>query len=171
MPMIQTTEEILDLVDENDEVIGNMPRSEIYAKGLSNFRTIGALIKNKKGKIWIPRRQSHKKLYPGALGFSVGGHVTSGETYEQALIRESKEELNLDITKIPYKLIANINPIDDDTSAYAAIYEIQSDKTPDYNKDDFSEGYWLTPQEIIEQLEHGDISTNNIPIVLKKFYS
>ena len=52
--MTTQTEEILDLVNENDEIIGNMPRSEVYAKNLNNFRVINCFIKNKEGKLWIP---------------------------------------------------------------------------------------------------------------------
>ncbi len=33
-------EEMLDLVNEQDEVIGSMERNEVYAKGLTNFRVI-----------------------------------------------------------------------------------------------------------------------------------
>ena len=88
-------DEILDIVNEMDQVIGTCPRSMIYGKGLINFRVINGFLKNSLGQIWIPRRTSHKKLFPNHLDFSIGGHVKSGETYEAAFVRELAEELNM----------------------------------------------------------------------------
>ena len=63
-------EEYLDLVDENDTVIGKKLRSEIYAEGLLNFRVINVFLINSKGQIWIPRRTASKAIFPSALDFS-----------------------------------------------------------------------------------------------------
>ena len=52
------TEEYLDLVDEQDNIVGNKKRSEIYAENLSNYRVINAFLVNSKGELWIPRRTS-----------------------------------------------------------------------------------------------------------------
>ena len=54
-------DELLDLVDENDHVIGVMRRSEVYGKKLRNIRVINAFIVNSKGELWIPRRTAHKR--------------------------------------------------------------------------------------------------------------
>jgi isopentenyl-diphosphate delta-isomerase len=83
------TDEILDLVDENDIVVASRPRSEIYAENLHNFRVINAFLVNGNGEIWTPRRTAHKRIFPLALDMSVGGHVESGETYDEAFARET----------------------------------------------------------------------------------
>ncbi len=57
----------------------------------------GALIVNKKGEILLCR--SHK--WPGKFTFP-GGHVELGETIEQALKREVKEEVGLDVEVGPF---------------------------------------------------------------------
>lgn len=54
--------------------------------------TVGALIRNPEGKILLC--DSHK--WPG-LYTVPGGHVELGETCEDALVREIKEEVGLDI--------------------------------------------------------------------------
>lgn len=163
-------EEILDLVNENDEVIGNMPRNEVHAQKLHNYRVINCFIKNSEGKLWIPRRQAHKRLFPLALDVSCGGHVSSGETYEEAFAKEMSEELNIDISKTSYKEIGICNPHNDGVSAFMRVYEIESDEAPNYNPEDFTEYYWLTPQEIMDRLSSGDISKDDLPRLLKKFY-
>jgi isopentenyl-diphosphate delta-isomerase len=48
-------DEYLDLVSENDEVIGKKLRSEIYAEHLSNFRVVNAFLVNSEGKLWVAR--------------------------------------------------------------------------------------------------------------------
>ena len=67
-------------------------------------------------------------------------------------------------------MVGTMTPHDDGTKAFIAVYEIQSDETPDYNSDDFAEHYWLTPIEIMERLSGGDTSKENLPKILKKFY-
>lgn len=55
-------DEILDLVDKNDKVIGVLERSKVYAAGFNNFRAINCFISNNNGQIWIPRRTEHKNF-------------------------------------------------------------------------------------------------------------
>lgn len=103
-------DEYLDLVNENDEVIGRKLRSAVYAEGLSNFRVINAFIRNSKGEIWIPRRAANKKVFPLCLDMSVGGHVESGEKYDATFRRETMEETNLDIDRIDWSFLGHLCP-------------------------------------------------------------
>jgi len=82
MTPIDTFDEFLDLVDEDDNVIGQKKRSEVYAEHFSNFRVVNAFVINSKGEILIPRRTADKRIFPLCLDMSMGGHVESGESYE-----------------------------------------------------------------------------------------
>ncbi len=101
--MISSKDELLDIVDKDDEVIGQCLKSEIYEKGLKNFRVVNAFLLNSEGKLWIMRRTNKPALFPLSLDMSVGGHVKAGESYIQALERELKEELNLDLRSCNWK--------------------------------------------------------------------
>jgi len=90
-------DELLDLVNEFDQVIGQEYRSNVYKNQLKYTRVVNAFIVNSKGQLWIPRRTAHKELFPSALDVSVGGHVSASENYETAFWREAQEELGLDI--------------------------------------------------------------------------
>lgn len=60
------------------------------------MKRVSAAIIEKEGKILVTQRASSDKL---ALKWEFpGGKVEEGETPEQCLVREIKEELNLDIT-------------------------------------------------------------------------
>src|SRR5689334_7806953 len=93
----QQDDELLDTVNEHDQVIGQVWRSEYHAQSARyTIRAVNAFVQNDKGQLWIPRRTATKKLLPLALDMSVSGCVSSGEDYEQAFAREAQEEINLD---------------------------------------------------------------------------
>jgi isopentenyldiphosphate isomerase len=104
------SDELLDIVDQNDEVIGQKYRAEIYAEKSSNFRVVNAFLINSWKQVWIPRRSPHKKLFPLCLDASVGGHVISGESYDQAFRRELQEELNIEVSHVSYRLLSKLTP-------------------------------------------------------------
>ena len=76
--------EYFDVVNEKDEVIGKIPENEQHNVKPSELRFINILIKDDKNKIIVPKRSSNRRIFPNCYDFSVGGHVNSGETYEQA---------------------------------------------------------------------------------------
>lgn len=159
--------EIIDIVSAEDIVIGSRPRAEIYAENLNCFRVINAFIINSDGKLWIPRRQAHKKLFPLHLDVSVGGHVSAGEEYEAAFIRETAEEVNISVLDTHFEVIGRLTPHTHGTSAFMYVYVIQSDTTPNYNTNDFVESFWLYPHELLEQIEAGEKAKGDLPIIVR----
>ncbi len=160
-------DEYLDLVDEQDRVIGKKLRSEVYAENLRNYRVINAFLVNAQGKLWIPRRTAHKRLFPLCLDTSVGGHVESGETYEQSFARETSEELNIDVEKVVWKEIGHLTPKEHDVAAFMKVYVIETDDAPTYNSDDFVSYEWLTPQEVLKKVAAGESVKPDLPKVIR----
>lgn len=163
-------DELLDLVDELDNVTGSSPRSFIYEKRLTNFRVINCFLKNSNNELWIPRRTAHKKIFPLCLDVSMGGHVSSGENYEEAFVRELNEELNINANNIPFKEIGYFTPHEHNVSAFMKVYEIITDQDPLYNQDDFIEARWLKPTEIIKILNNGDKGKNDLSKLIMLLY-
>ncbi len=85
--------EYLDVVDEDDEVIGVDTREAVHAKHLIH-RGVHVIVVASDGRIVVQRRADTKVDYPGYLDCSAGGQVPSGMTYEQAAVAELAEELN-----------------------------------------------------------------------------
>lgn len=163
-------DEYLDLVNEQDEVIGKKPRSEVYAEGLSNFRVVNAFVVNSKGQLWIPRRAATKRIFPSCLDMSMGGHVESGETYEESFTREVVEELGIDTNTTSWKLLGHLTP-KDGVAAFMNVYEIHAEEVPKFNPDDYTEYSWLTPEELLIKIEQGEKTKGDLPKLIKIFYS
>ncbi|NQV77047.1 MAG: NUDIX domain-containing protein [Lutibacter sp.] len=165
-------DELLDLVNEQDQVIGTIWRSKAYAENrLASVRAVWFFIKNQDNKFWIPRRQATKKVLPNCLDGSAVGLVSSGETYKQAMIREIAEELNVDIISLPYRFIGTLTP-QEGAICFIQVFELQvlNDFIIDYNKNDFSEYFWLSSQEIIDKINAGEKAKDSLIKIMKKFY-
>lgn len=163
-------EEYLDIVDSSDTVIGILPRTEVYKKSMNNFRVINAFLVNDKNEIWIPRRSASKKLFPLCLDASVGGHVSSGETYDEAFARELLEELNIPIDKYPYKYIGKLTPHTHTVSAFMNLYIIKTNDEPLYNTEDFVTSYWFSEQSFKDAMDNGDVAKGDLPILVEYVY-
>ncbi|MBC1279198.1 NUDIX domain-containing protein [Nostoc sp. UCD121] len=163
-------DEILDIVDESDCVVGQKKRSEIYRQGLCNFRVVNAFVVNSLGQLWIPRRSAHKTIFPLCLDVSMGGHVETGETYEDALQRELKEELNLELNMVNVRPLGYLIPYQYQVSAFMKVYEIELDLNPEYNKNDFIESFWLSVNDLIEWLNSGEPVKSDLIKLVKIFY-
>ncbi len=72
--------EMVDLVDENDNVIGKAPKKEVTKKNLLH-RTTTIIVFDKQGRFFVQRRAYTKDLWPGMLAIGVGETVQSGESY------------------------------------------------------------------------------------------
>jgi isopentenyl-diphosphate delta-isomerase len=91
------TEEYLDILDEQGNKTGkSRPYLEAHEKGLIHA-VVHVWIVNFKNEILVQKRADNKRFDPGLWDISAAGHVSAGETSLQAGIRETKEELGLDI--------------------------------------------------------------------------
>ncbi len=162
--------EYLDLVDENDNIIWLMSRDEIYEEWLNNFRTINCFIVNSEWKLWIPRRNENKRLFPNGLDFSCWWHVEAWDWYLRTLRKEIGEELNIDLAAFDYKILWRCNPVNDWVSSFMEVYEINSEEVPNYNREDFSDYEWLTPGELNEIILNWENVKSDLPKILNKYY-
>lgn len=90
----QNPNEIFDVVDENDCVIGQATRAEVHRKKLFH-RAVHILVFDADGNVILQKRSLAKDTAPGLLSTSCAGHVDAGETYDSAAFRELEEELGI----------------------------------------------------------------------------
>ena len=87
--------EDLDIVDENDRVIGRAARSEVHGNPSLLHRVVHVLVFDGEGRLFLQKRADDKDVQPGKWDTSVGGHVDSGEERMEAAFRELSEELGV----------------------------------------------------------------------------
>ena len=88
-------------VDDHDNVIAAMPKSEAIEKGY-NCRASRAFVFNEGGKVLLQRRSKNVSR-PLLLDHSMAGHVDAGETYLMAAERELREELSIGSDQYPLR--------------------------------------------------------------------
>jgi len=86
--------ELLDIINEHDQVIGRAERDEVHEKGLL-FRMVYISFTTPDDRLILQRRSLTKKVNAGRLGMAVIGHVTSGQSYLEAAVKEAREETGL----------------------------------------------------------------------------
>ena len=92
----QSPDEVFDVVDERDVVVGREFRREIHRRRLLH-RAIHIFWLRGDGLLCLQRRSYAKDNCPGLLSSSCAGHVDSGEDYLAAAMRELREELGIDV--------------------------------------------------------------------------
>lgn len=88
-------EEWFPLVDEAGETIGKATRRECHSGSKPLHPVIHLHIFNAAGHLYLQKRAMTKDIQPGKWDTAVGGHVDYGETVEEALRREVREELGI----------------------------------------------------------------------------
>ena len=88
--------EIFDVVDEEDNVIGQATRQECHQKGLLH-RAVHVLIFNSGGELLLQQRSLKMDTAPGYWTGSATGHVKSGDDYLETAHRELGEDLGIKI--------------------------------------------------------------------------
>lgn len=87
--------EIFPIVDESGTVIGCATRGECHSGSKLLHPVVHMHIFNSAGDVYLQKRPEWKDIQPGKWDTAVGGHIDYGESPEEALHREVKEELGI----------------------------------------------------------------------------
>lgn len=83
------------LVDEQNNILGTMPKAKVHGKKTSLHRAFSCFIFNGKGKLLLQQRSHKKKTWPLMWSNSCCGHPALGESNEDAAVRRLRDELGL----------------------------------------------------------------------------
>lgn len=84
------------LVDSKDAILGSKERDEIAPGDI--YRVSALWLTNSVGEVLMAQRAFTKKKDPGVWGPAVAGTVEDGESYDENMVKETFEELGLEIT-------------------------------------------------------------------------
>lgn len=142
------SEEIFDVVNERDEVIGQRPRPEVHRLGLRH-RAVHVLVFNSQGKVFLQKRSLKKDCFPGAWDSSASGHLDVGESYDACAVRELREELGLQTSK-PLDRLFKIDACPETGQEFVWVYRCQSDGPFHLNAEEIECGEWFA-QDYLSQ--------------------
>jgi len=97
------SEEIFDVVNEADEIVGGAPRTVVHRDGLRH-RAVHVLVFNASGEVFLQKRSLTKDSAPGKWDSSASGHLNQGEDYDTCASRELREEIGLVLSSTPERL-------------------------------------------------------------------
>ena len=140
------TEELVDIVDDDDTVIATVTRSEMRSRRLQH-RSVGIAVMSTDGRLLIHRRSLAKDIWPGWWDIAAGGVVAAGETYETAARRELEEELGIEAD---LELLGHSRYVDDDVAEMCRGYRVVHDGPFDFSDGEVSEVRWVTFAELDE---------------------
>ena len=93
-------DELLDLVDKNDDVIGTVWRSEAHSNRKLIHREVAIILFDTKHRVLLQQRSLNKSILPGAWKITAAGHPNSGEDPLVAIKRELFEELGIEANPV-----------------------------------------------------------------------
>jgi isopentenyldiphosphate isomerase len=152
------TDEWLPLVDETGKITGKATRTAVHTNPKLMHPVIHVHIYNSQGEIYLQKRAATKDTQPGKWDTAVGGHINLNETVEQALARETLEELNINNLQ-PKALFRYVWKSDIETElvfSFTALYNAQ----PQVNRLEIDEGRFWNLRDIEKLLAKGIFTPN-----------
>jgi isopentenyldiphosphate isomerase len=152
-------DELFPVVDEHGNEIALALRSVCHdGKSMLLHPVVHLHLFNKKGELYLQKRAITRDLLPGKWDTSVGGHISPGENVEEALKRETFEELGLTVFK--FRLIGKYIWESPREKEYVWSFTGTTDELPVINPEEIDEGRYWTMQEIRDNIGRGVFTPN-----------
>jgi isopentenyl-diphosphate delta-isomerase type 1 len=149
-------DEIFDLIDANDHVIGRVRRGDAHHNPSLLHRSIQVLVFSSDDRLLLQLRSSNKDLFPGYYSASASGHVDSGEDYATAASREASEELGV---SLPLTFLSKTLVHSDMETEMTAVFLARSDGPFHFHPTETQGGDYFS----LEQVREGQ-STQTLPM-------
>jgi len=141
-------DELFDVVDRDDRVVGRSTRSEVHARKLLH-RAVHALVHDAAGHLFLQRRSMAKDTFPGCWDSSCSGHVDAGEDYVTAGRRELGEELGWLDASLPLRPLLKLGASPETGYEFIQIFIMGPLSGPfTLHPEEIAEGRWVVPEEL-----------------------
>jgi isopentenyl-diphosphate delta-isomerase type 1 len=163
------SEEIFDVVNDHDQVIGRALRAEVHARGLKH-RAVHVFVFNPGGQFFVQKRSATKDTFPGCYDSSASGHLGSGEEYAACAVRELQEELGLEVSPHLLRKHFKIAASQETGWEFVWVYSVQGDFTPTVNPVEIEAGCF-SPLTSVRALiaQHPEHCTSSFRRVFREF--
>ncbi len=147
--MAQDPNELFDVVDSSDRVIGQSSRGEVHRLGLRH-RAIHIWLFNRDGQLFIQKRSMQKDTAAGKWDSSASGHVNSGERYLESAERECVEELGCALHGMLWPII-KVDPCAETGNEFVWVYRGTHEGPFTLHPEEIECGEWISPTRLEQQ--------------------
>lgn len=144
--MAEGKEEVFDVVDEENRVVGRASRKEVHRNPELIHRVAHVLVFDTSGELFLQKRSRRKDIQPGKWDTSVGGHVDLGESVEAAALREMREELG--IREAPIEFLYSYLHRSEVESEFVSTYRCTWNGPIEIQPEEIEEGRFWSWEEI-----------------------
>ena len=149
----QRPDELFDVVDHNDRVVGQAPRGEVHARKLLH-RAVHVLVHNARGELFLQRRSLLKDTFPGCWDSACSGHLDAGEDYLTAARRELGEELGWRDDGLPLRHVTKLSASPATGHEFIEIFLLGPVEGPFIlPPEEISGGRWIAQEALVVELE------------------
>lgn len=100
--------EYIDILDNQGNKLGiSKSKSEVHHSGLWH-RVVHVWFLNSNNEILLQHRSKEKEVFPNVWDVSVGGHVSKGEDSNLSAIRETEEEIGINVSELSLEFLGTI---------------------------------------------------------------
>ena len=145
-------QEILDVIDANDNVIGQAARTECH-KDFLRHRAVQIFVFDLQGRIFVQKRTKTKDAFPGLYEASCSGHVQAGEAYRQAAVRELAEELGISHTEHELKELFTFKLRAKPEHEVIKQFSLKCECVGELQKEEVESGKFMTWEEFLRRVE------------------
>ena len=139
-------------VDDDDQLLGSLPRAELRARGLIGRCTF-ILLFNSAGELCVHRRTLSKAVYPGYWDPAAGGMVQAEESYAESAARELEEELGIAGVELrPHGTFFFDQP---DNRLWCAVFSAVSDAPLTLQPEEVLEAKFIDPHQALAEAKAG----------------
>jgi isopentenyldiphosphate isomerase len=144
----QRSDEIFDVVNDDDVVIGQRTRGEVHRLGLKH-RAVHVLVFNRRGEVFLQKRSLAKDTFPGAWDSSASGHLDRGEDYDACAVRELREEIGLEISRAPERIL-RLTASPETGQEFVWVYRTEAEGPFVLHPAEIESGGWFAPETVTQ---------------------
>lgn len=164
--------EMIDQYNIRGEKLGVIDKADAHKLGLLH-KSIHVWLINKKNEILLQYRCKDKLLYPNTWDCSFAGHVGAGETSIEAVVREGKEEIGIDVDleKLEYlmTLKENIKYKNINSNEYVDIFLLRQDfdiKKVKFQMEEVSDAKYFSKKEFFELIKSDKVLPHKLEYII-----
>lgn len=160
------SEELFDIVDHHDRVIGQMPRSQVHTEQRLH-RAVHIFVFRTTGEMLIHLRSPTKDEQPDKWTSSASGHLSAGEDYTETAHRELEEEIGL---AGELEFLHKFDASPETSYEFTGLYRLISDDEPTFDPVEIARGEYVTLEELQRRIAEERETFSSAFLVLFEWY-